>query len=97
MRSTTISQAKNQLSALLDRVRAGESVTITDRGIPVARLEPVSHSGDPAGRIERLARAGLVRPGAGSAPPSILDGPSTRLPRGVSVVEIVLEERRSGW
>ena len=41
MKTATITQAKNGLSALIDRVRAGESILILDRGTPVARLEPV--------------------------------------------------------
>jgi NAD-dependent dihydropyrimidine dehydrogenase PreA subunit len=37
MRKATITEAKNQLSALIDRVRHGETIVITDRGRPVAR------------------------------------------------------------
>ena len=35
-------EAKNKLSALLARVKAGETVVITERGIPVARIEPAA-------------------------------------------------------
>jgi len=35
-------EAKTQLSRLLRRVRAGEEITIANRGVPVARLVPVS-------------------------------------------------------
>lgn len=38
MKTASISVAKNRLSAFVDLVRAGETVTITDRGTPVARL-----------------------------------------------------------
>ena len=34
-------EAKTHLSALLDRVEKGEELTITRRGVPVARLVPV--------------------------------------------------------
>jgi antitoxin (DNA-binding transcriptional repressor) of toxin-antitoxin stability system len=34
-------EAKNKLSALLDMVQAGEEVTITRNGKPVARMVPV--------------------------------------------------------
>lgn len=34
-------EAKTHLSALLDRVERGEELTITRRGVPVARLVPV--------------------------------------------------------
>lgn len=33
-------EAKNTLSALLDRVEKGEEITITRRGTPVAKLVP---------------------------------------------------------
>lgn len=35
-------QAKTQFSRLLRRVAAGEEITIANRGVPVARLVPVS-------------------------------------------------------
>lgn len=62
MATASISETKAKLSALLDRVKAGESVTITDRGVPVAQIVPI-----PAGevdwdeRLERLERQGVVR------------------------------------
>jgi prevent-host-death family protein len=37
----TITEAKAQFSRLLRRVAAGEEITITKRGVPVARLVPV--------------------------------------------------------
>jgi len=96
MKTASITEAKNGLSALIDRVRAGESILITDRGVPVARLEPMADYPDPDGRIARLERAGIIRRGTG---PVALDqlGPLPKVPEGVSVVEAVLEERRSGW
>lgn len=97
MRTKTITEAKSGLSALIDQVRAGETVLITDRGVPVARLEPVATSNDPTGRVERLTRAGLMRPGTGDLPADFLDGPTTSTPDGFSLVDAVIEERRSGW
>jgi len=41
MSEYSIADAKNQLSRLIDRVLAGEAVTITRRNRPVARLAPV--------------------------------------------------------
>lgn len=35
-------EAKTHLSALLDDVQRGEVITITRRGVPVARLEPIA-------------------------------------------------------
>jgi len=97
MQAKTITEAKSGLSALIDQVRAGESILITDRGVPVARLEPVATSADPTGRVDRLTRAGLIRPGTGALSEDLLAGPTTHAPKGVSLVDIVIEERRSGW
>jgi prevent-host-death family protein len=49
-------EAKNKLSALLDRVEQGEEIVITRHGRPVARLVPTN------GGIDRSqARAALQR------------------------------------
>jgi len=42
MKQVNVHQAKTQLSKLLRRVAAGEEISIANRGIPVARLVPVS-------------------------------------------------------
>lgn len=97
MKRATVTQAKNGLSALLDRVKAGESILITDRGVPVARLEPATTiNDDDEGRLSRLERAGVITRGTGDftaflerVPVETLDG------RGI--VDLVLEERESGW
>ncbi len=41
MRTAGVREARHDLSGLLDDVRKGREVTITDRGRPVARLVPV--------------------------------------------------------
>lgn len=97
MRVVTVTEAKNRLSALLDHVRAGESILIVDRGIPVARLESATTAPDEQdGRLKRLERAGLISR-ASAPPPAAI--PIAELPRprgGASVVEALLEERRTG-
>jgi prevent-host-death family protein len=93
----TITEAKNQLSALIDRVRGGESVLIVDRGIPVARLESaVGGNPDADGKIARLERSGAVR--AARKPPAtdLLSQRPPGLRRGASVVDALLDERRGG-
>jgi len=42
MKQVNVHQAKTQLSKLLRRVAAGEEISIANRGVPVARLVPVS-------------------------------------------------------
>ena len=62
MKKATITEAKNNLSALIDGLKNGSPVLIVDRGRPVARLEPVTGDLDGAqdGRVARLARDGLL-------------------------------------
>jgi prevent-host-death family protein len=97
MKTATITEAKNGLSALLEQVRAGQSVLILDRGIPVARIEPVpSAGGDQPGRLERLERAGLVRQPTRALDPSALGGPRPRAAEGASALAALLEERQQG-
>lgn len=98
MKRATITEAKNGLSALLDQVKAGESILITDRGVPVARLEPATTvaSDDDEGRLARLERAGFLRRGTGDIR-RILDRPLVRTVDSSSVVALLLEERESGW
>lgn len=94
MKTTTVTQAKNGLSALLDRVRAGESIVILDRGRPVARLEPAVEYADVDGRLARLERAGSVRVGSAAPPVDLLRTPGPALPTGASALDALLEERR---
>jgi len=97
MQRATITEAKNGLSALLDRVKAGETILITDRGVPVARLEPATTmADDDDGRIERLVRAGLATRGTGDFTEFLKRAPGETVD-GRGIVDIVLEERESGW
>ena len=95
MKRATITEAKNGLSGLIDQVRAGETILITDRGVPVARLEPTSPV-DWDARLARLERQGLIRRGRGDIRKA-LGLPLAKTIDGSSVAELVIEERRSGW
>jgi prevent-host-death family protein len=97
MRTTTITEAKNGLSALLDRVRGGETVLILDRGVPVARLEPATRDAQSQdGRLERLERAGLARRPIRPLRGDFLTRPLPKARSGRTLVDAVLEERREG-
>jgi prevent-host-death family protein len=95
MKRASISEAKNRLSALLDRVRQGHRIVIEDRGVPVATLEPMAgRSVDPDGRIARLERQGVLRRPVAAPPKTIL---STRPPRprkGRKGSATVIDDRR---
>lgn len=99
MKRASITEVKNGLSALLDQVKAGETIIITDRGIPVARIVPDREADDAEAdeaRLARLERAGVIRRGKGGPPdPRILAPfPQGSVPAGV--LEALLEERREG-
>ena len=96
MKSATITEAKNRLSALIDLVRAGETIVILDRGVPVARLEPATADPDSSGRLRRLERAGLMRVGTDAPPLDLLRRSGPRISPGASAVQAVLDERASG-
>ena len=97
MKTISVSAAKNGLSALLREVRRGNSVTITDRGVPVATITPpVARRGLPP-RILELARRGVVTLPKKPLTLDWLRLPRPKLKKGTSVVTALLEERESGW
>jgi prevent-host-death family protein len=96
MKTATITEVKNGLSALIDLVKAGETIVVTDRGIPVARIEPAAGAIDVSGRLKALERAGIIRRATAPPPLDLIREPGPSLPPGVSVVDALIEERRSG-
>jgi prevent-host-death family protein len=94
MEKVTISELKNQLSAFLKKVRAGESVLILDRNKPVARLESVEQGGLIDDRLARLESEGLLRRPAQQFPKKLLDEPPPEVRE--SVLDALIEERRAG-
>ncbi len=81
-----VTELRANLSDWLAKVREGEEVTVTDRGLPVARVVPVGEA-DP---IERLTREGVL-----SQPESPYKRhlPRPTLHSGVSLSDIVIEFR----
>ena len=98
MKRATITEAKNQLSALIDRVRHGDTVVITDRGRPVARLvSAVTEApADTEGRLARLQRRGGIRPATAAAPRALIGRKFPRAWKPAGVLDVLLEERRQG-
>ena len=98
MRSASVSEAKNGLSALLDEVGRGETVLITHRGRPVARMEPCR----PTELAAREAETELVRRRVADPPRAPLDIErflAARVPRlaeGVSASRLIVAEREEG-
>lgn len=97
MKKASITEAKNNLSALIDSVKGGSPVLIVDRGRPVARLESVvtRQKADDEGRLGRLVREGIVRPARTAFPKARIATEPPR-PRKRSGVQALIEDRRTG-
>ena len=96
MKTANIATAKNQFSRLVQRVKRGESILITERNKPVAQLVPVQETDEV---IARLIAEGKLLPPKG--PPldvkAFLKMPRPKLPEAKSLSRAVLEEREEGW
>jgi len=98
MKTASITETKNRLSALIDQVRQGETIVVLDRQVPVARLEPVRPLAEPlgTGSLSQLERAGLLRRGLGALPAGFLERRLPKLTRRASAVAALLREREDG-
>lgn len=83
MATVTRTELNQQTARVLARVQAGEDVTVTDRGRPIARISPV----EPDRRARRLA-AGDLRPALEGGIPQI------RTPLAGWSTEQMLEDMR---
>ena len=97
MKKASITEAKNNLSALIDGLKSGSPVLIVDRGRPVARLEAVTNGPrTDDGRLGRLVREGTVRPARASVPKALFANEPPRPKHGASGVRALTEDRRAG-
>ncbi len=67
---TNVSEAKAQLSALLERVRKGEEVILGKAGRPIAKLVPYDPRSEPR-RPGALRGQIRIKPGFDELPPDI--------------------------
>lgn len=96
MKTASVTESKNGLSGLLRSVRAGKSILIMDRDVPVARLEPVAGGTLPdEPRLAALERQGLVRRNGSAAGllARLRQLPAPKVKAGVSAVAALLAER----
>jgi antitoxin (DNA-binding transcriptional repressor) of toxin-antitoxin stability system len=94
----SITEAKNNLSALIDSLRGGSPILIVDRGRPVARSEPVTagSESEQGGRLSRLVRDGIARPRRGAEHRALFRSQPPRANAGASVVDALIKERQEG-
>ena len=93
---TSVSEAKQKLSVLLQAVRRGESVTITHRGRPFARIDPI----EPPSQDEQIAsliERGIVLPPKNKIDiDKFLEVQRPKMPSGGELVDAVIAEREEG-
>lgn len=98
MSSINISSLKDQLSAVLQRVRKGEEIVVMDRDRPVARLTPITHAaaGDAVSQLRELQQRGIVLAASKARPTRRWI--ESHLVRGMkgSAVAALLQERDEG-
>lgn len=82
---------KNRQGYYLRRVRKGETLLVTDRGKPVARVSPASEweALSVEEKLNELARQGHIRRGEGGPLRSIKPVPL----RGKPASQIIIEDR----
>jgi prevent-host-death family protein len=99
MKKAGIAALKNNLSQYLDRVKGGESIMVMDRNRPVAQLVPLPRKANgkvvEEDRLARLERKGLIRRGSTGSLKWLVKRRPVKL-KG-SVLQDLLDERRSGW
>ncbi len=82
-----VRELKNSLSRYLRRVREGETLVVTDRGVPVARMIPANVPN----QIAKLMADGRVTwSGKKFVPPRKVP----RLSKGPSLSDYIAEDRR---
>jgi prevent-host-death family protein len=86
MAEAGVRDLRDHLSRYLERVRAGEELTVTDRGRPIARLVPVGGTNT----FDRLVAEGLVVPALSRRRAR----PTNRVPVTDPVSDLVADQRR---
>lgn len=83
------------LSRYLGRVKAGDEILVTERGVAVARLVPIRPADERVETLRDLERQGLVRLGSGKLPAAFWRLPRPRDP-AAKVRKGLQQERDEG-
>lgn len=86
MATVGIRALKQNASEVVRQAAAGDVITITDRGTPVARIVPLAGS-----RLDEMRNAGLVR--RATKQPADLPMPTTAITDGPSLGQILRDMR----
>ena len=94
MKIANIATAKNHFSRIIEQVKQGETIVITDRNRPVAQIRPLAAGEMP---LEPLHASGLLSP-----PQTTLNvaafivAAQPLMPASSSLRDAILEEREGG-
>ena len=97
MQKATVSKLKDNLSAYLRKVRAGQPVVIYDRDLPIARIERIESAGPGQGhgpdRLALLRAQGIVQPPTRPLAAKQLRALLKPLPRKAALAAALREDR----
>lgn len=91
MASVGVRELKQNASAVLRRVKAGESIEVTERGQPVARLVPIR----PMHILDRMVAEGRATPAIGSLTEYLKEHPPLPPTPGMPLASEILAEMRA--
>lgn len=89
-----VRELRQNASIYLDRVKRGESIEVTERGVPIAILGPLPVT--PRSRVQELIDQGRMTPGRGDLDAWLVENPPTPIPSehdGPSVAHVLDELR----
>ena len=88
VQSVGVRELRQAASQILDQVKDGQSIEITEHGVPVARLIPVTQS-----LYEEYLESGRIT--AARNPNRVFTMPKGKISKGKQLSEIIIEERRT--
>lgn len=91
MRAVNIADLKNNLSAYLERVRAGEEILVKDRKRPIAKVVPLTPGDDLDAEEQELVAAGLLRLPTAELPASFWKMPAPKVALADAVGAVTAE------
>jgi prevent-host-death family protein len=83
-----VRELRQSASQLLDQVKEGRSVVITEHGVPVAQLIPITES-----IYEQYLASGRIIPARN--PKRVFTMPKGKIAQGKQLSEILIEERKN--
>jgi prevent-host-death family protein len=86
--SVGVRELRQSASQILDQVKDGVTIEITEHGVPVARIVPITRS-----LYEEYLENGKIIPARN--PDRIFTMPKGKMTKGKQLSEILIEERRA--